>query len=416
MENIKISIPESKHFCEYACSQSSSGFVAKLLNLEPSRVSEVKRGTRRLKMEEANTLREHFGIPTSNPGYFYHGMVIDDVDFDRRYRPGSGASHMMYLLRFFSDSSNISVVLNGFNLETDTKIVNNEQYAAKLFQLNKLLESDGFNSWVTIMKSKLSSFDARPNPLYRNVIDKYHKCKDDNLGLKKLSESLVEYAKREFDIIFINSNDEYIANQLLLIGCVKQTLEEGKYPDIAALNESFELGNIECGYVPEDVVINGRAVWESRDDLVPTKASGEFAFNWIPNTKNEVFDIGYALRSLNGVNDGEWNSPDLAKTKSIFPPRYGSAKISLIWSESYNYFIKIGLNEGVPDTADDDVSPYYCTKPYEYIIVKVSKTDQIFSELMRIIKSLGIDEIEVDDIKRVVALNGGFIPNAKYVS
>lgn len=408
MESTKISIPQSKHFCEYACSQSSNGYVAKLLNLEPSRVSEIKRGVRRLKVEEADILRNNFGIPSSTPGHFYHGIVVNDVDYYRIYRPGSQESHMMHLLRFVSESANINELLSGFQLGTDVFAKSKDQYAAKLSQVNKLLSSDGFNSWVSTMRNKLGSFFTRPSSLERDVIYKNNEIEYEveNFNFSQSSESLAVYAKREFNIIFVNSIMEYTANRLLLIGCLKQTLEQAVYPEITAFNECFELGKVECGKIPEDIVINGRTVWESRNDLIPRQANEAIAFDWVSNNKYEYDSVDY----------GEWHLPVTSEAKSIFQKKYSSAQISLIWSESYNYFIKIGLNEVVPDIADDNITPYYCSMPYDYIIVKVSKVDQVFSELMGVIKSLGINEIEVADIKRVVALNGGFIPNAKYIS
>jgi len=381
MLNEKLSIPESKHYCEYACSQSSSGFVAKLLELQPSRISEIKNGTRYLTKAEGEILRTAFGIPSQNPGQFCHATVLDDDQLSINYKPGSGESYLMHLLRFVNNSSNLSLLLKSFNLERKTLSTDREvSDKDKLVRLNELINTKEFLD--------LAYEALEPDcPMNGKV------------GIA----SLVAFSSKQFGINFEDSRAQQLEDQLLLISQIKETLDENYFPSVTSLNEKFELGKMCVGPLSEDIVINGKTVWKSRDNIELEDTENYFPladWNYSPND--------YIV----GKKEGEWHSSVNSRAASIYLAPYSSVQFSLIWSESYNYFIKVGLCIDPLAMVDTES----CPKTYDHIIVKVSKADQVFMELLKVFQFFGVKEMDIDKIKEIVALGGGFIPNAKYIS
>ena len=72
----KLNKQISKHYVEHACSISSSGQVAKDLNLEPSRISEIKSGRRRLSEKESEVIQELYGLPSTSDGHWVEAELV----------------------------------------------------------------------------------------------------------------------------------------------------------------------------------------------------------------------------------------------------------------------------------------------------------------------------------------------------
>ncbi|MCT8127236.1 hypothetical protein H1D31_14590 [Alishewanella sp. BS5-314] len=162
----KLNKQISKYYVDHACQISSPGVVANELNLEPSRVSDLRAGRRQLTVEQAEKIKEVYGLPSTSQGHWMECELLSSQNLHKQFIDNGLALHYLQIIQaiksedfikqimrccYFSDQSVPGYQSTAGIYNEDYRKVQNENEKIflefKLKYFNELLASDSFQTY-----------------------------------------------------------------------------------------------------------------------------------------------------------------------------------------------------------------------------------------------------------------------------
>ncbi|MGI2038329.1 hypothetical protein ACRN9Z_09635 [Shewanella frigidimarina] len=413
--NDKLNKQISKHYVEHACEISSTGQVAKELNLETSRVSELKGGRRQLTIEQAEILKQIYGLPSASQGHWIECELLPK-DFHKSFIDNGLTIHFINLIELLNTDRFMDTFLKGVSvtassvpgyedpwtlkcearehlISSNNKILKDH----KLKLLNELFERDDFQEWcesaIYLMhQSKI----VKDTKFYENIFHEkdilsviaengvvhWNVPTSDFKRLPMICDE-VEPHFRISGGYEINSRH---IEKIIILYRLKQLIEGKTYANLFE-NEGYLFDqkikiNHKNSPVKEYVVV-GKCVWNP-DKLFRLQ---------VPMIINSV--VGWSP-----VEDDSHSYE-----RNIMPNKHRFMFIRLFYTETYNYLVELKLF--------DDEYGAICNR---CLMIQVEDRQNVFNELKGIFDYFKIeDTLMMNSVKRAVADNGGYIPSAIYI-
>ncbi|QYK01741.1 hypothetical protein [Shewanella psychrotolerans] len=413
--NAKLNKQISKYYVEHACGISSTGQVAKELNLDASRVSELKGARRQLTTEQAEIIKKIYGLPSASQSHWIEGELLPK-DFHKSFIDNGLTIHFINLIELvnserFWDSFLKGVSVNessvpGFKLPwtlswEEQELIgpkNNEILKKyKLNLLDKLFKRDDFQKWCDSAHYLMhQSGIVKDNQFYENIfyekdilsaivengVVHWNVPTSDFKRLPMICDE-VEPHFRISGGYEINSRH---IEKIIILYRLRQLMEGKTYAYLFEDQNSLFSKKLTINHknspVKEYVVV-GKCVWDP-DKLFRLQ---------VPIIMNSVI----------GWSSGEDYSHSYER--DIMPHRHRFITIRLFYTETYNYLVELKLF--------DDEYGAICNR---CLMIQVEDRQNVFDELKGIFDYFKIENIfMMNSVKRAVADNGGYIPSAIYI-
>lgn len=413
----KLSKERSILLIEHACLIAGSNkLVADLLNLEPPRISECKKGARCLTTDEETKLLEEYGQPLTKPGLYIEAAAVESfTEFFEQSDTVSKKRHLeKWITALNANRKNIASCFQYINdkngkpitysnqsinpldklLKQALPIKTNEQPKPKFSDILGVIKHETFIKWLDYALEKFYSLSKRGE----NIILIYYQLKSndiDNKTYRDLNKTL-----EDMNLRIVNPLGAIC--MLIPYGYVINNLE--------AISKSLEInppiqidksGKINS-FSPEQIneyVVTGKLIWHK-----------EIAFE---NAKNGlVFDDKMDLRS------NDCPAPFSAKTEhfhhsenletqnyrslqtAITPDKWSHCDISLFLNEGQIYSIVIKLFNNTQHQVHDQRT----------VIIPKIMAHHLFQQLDSLRGWAGLKTIPTKEMKAKIAKAGGYIP------
>lgn len=413
--NGKLDRHLSKLYTTHACEISTPGKVAKDLNLAPSRVSELKAGSRRLTNEQAIKLQELYGLPSAMPGHWQEVEIMESTTLLKTLTDNTQTMQFSRLLALYSSDEYIEIILNsilinkmhavdGYKLhpETHDDKQENERLTkvTKLAYFNTLLNSDYFNLWcksaLLLLKNENKNSDIDFQNFFTKDVLSAHKYENKikwdmpTSGFCTLEMYIKSLAPDTgFTMIMGRDSSSFLdlIEHLLLINKVKGRIDDGPYQNTTEQDCKYIFGtkyngtNISSPIV--ETVIVGECVW-SLDECIQVGSPKKIKtiLNWC-----SLLSRSYTLNSVMSEECVDW------------------LKAKLYYTQQYQYYLQVQF--------DGSCSP--CVNG-RVLLIKINDRLRVFEEVSEIFTELGINDYFQEDMKKTVAIKGGYIPSAQYIN
>ncbi|MCA0762514.1 hypothetical protein [Vibrio vulnificus] len=390
-------MPDDKHtnvttklYVEHACNFVQTNQLAVLLGLNASRISEMKKGLRKLTIAEGEIIRGEFGLPEMSQGIYIEAELLESNWLDDFLKNGEMLLRHN-ILRYASSSSFMDFLLGSFNI--DTQYI--EGYEHELSQYsdderkgrehrNKRLEE---NKKLELINQLMASSD-------------FNRWYNDNIQVKSSSNSQInkelDYKEKEslsaithhIEEGFFISNDEMLPKVRFIVSTyrlIQQLAEDGSSGHGCSIVFGQKKGLSDVPNPIREYVINGREVWSSGQicELVESVTQHENV-NFPPDIKypKEVSRLNLTQEKLRYVN------------------------FALIYTEKHDYYVKVILHKcELPDVGD------------RTLLIKIQERINLFGELNSIFEVFQARcNVEEFYIKEKLAKNGAYIPTAIYLN
>ena len=414
----KLNKQLSKYYVDHACQISSPGVVANELNLEPSRVSDLRAGRRQLALDQAEKIKEIYGLPSASQGHWKECELLSSKNLHKQFIDNGLALHFIQLIEMLSSEVFIERLANQIYVHEsnlpgyeDPKPLSGSIRAGveqknkrlvkefKLSMLNKLLADSDFREWCHSAAEVIRNYHGEKDyNFFLSVLRTQditaiplENIRNFNMHQKGLSE--LQRICREIDATFefqgFGPNEPTKTLEMLnLLYQISNLVKAGTYSNLLSSQKSLTIGKpiqINKKNCPlKEYVIVGKLVWEVDAESTIKLAS--------PITNEGV--IG-------------WHSDE--KYPQIFaaitPPVFRRATFKLFYTEQYQYLVEVSLFR---DEYGDELG--------RCLLIEIEDRQSIFDELEEIFNYFKVDPgCRLKDIKKAVALKGGYIPGAIYL-
>lgn len=413
----KLNKQISKHYIEHACSISSSGQVAKDLNLEPSRVSEIKSGRRRLSEKESEVIQELYGLPSTSDGHWVEAELVGLGDLNKAFIDNGLLNQLASVVALVNSEGFITSVLNVINVDerlvkgyvhipmvergentSGTEQKNNrlvKEHKIKL--LNRLLSHTYFQHWCDTALRLLSDEKVIKN---REFYENLYYQKDVTMPIAIGSEVRWDFPNLDFITLrgickqiepgFTLNLDYYNPTQhtfeLIALFKLSRICQSNSFAHIFEANDGFKFGRkltLNRKKLPnQEYVVIGKCVWEGNDLFRLEKPINEKSLL--------KFDAQSIKKSVTN--------------ESLLPVTSNFVSVRLFYTEQYKYLVEISFY----------LEAY--SYPHRTMLIEIEEKNKVFENLVDIFKHFGVEhQITMKNIKYAVASKGGYIPSAIYL-
>ncbi|WP_394135560.1 hypothetical protein [Aliivibrio fischeri] len=407
---------QSMLYVNHACDIGGNNVVGKLLGLEPSRVSELKGGRRKLTFEEASILQQEFGLPETSKGYYVEAELFtsEEMRDTKKFDTHSKELHLLRIVQAWNNEENRTFILESLSVHSslvpdyedpifvdENKRKGIEHKNARLMRdfkleaINALINSPYFSAWCDVIESILSEVPTQDIPYryqyFKNVL-LTTKIDIETGNSRVLKEQrgtiydILKHVNQGCDISIYSYQTEKLVRHLHLLNKVKTLVESGLYPHLVKAPKAWKRENqielIENASPQREYVIVGKVVWQSNDHLQVNE-------KWIEK----------------GIL-GEMGVDPISSEEGIYRQRqFKSASMALLFSENYEYYLEVNLKPG---------ENYVLTM--RTLIVRISNMKHLFTTLEMLFAFFKISgDVITSGIKAEIADNGGYIPSAIYL-
>lgn len=411
----KINKQISKYYVEHACQISSTGQVAKELNLETSRVSELKGGRRQLTAEQAEIIKQIYGLPSASEGHWVECELLSK-DFHKSFVDNGLAIHFIKLIKLFNTDRFVDSFIKGVSVNEasipgyidpwtlshegleksareNDKVLKNH----KLKLAGELFERDSFQEWCDSAIYLMKQEDVvKNNQFYENIL--YEKdifsaiCVEGVIrwdvptsDFKRLPMIFDEVEPR---FRALGGYDSYLCQieKIIALCKLKQLVESKTYAYLLE-DHDFLFGNklkINTRNSPiKECVVVGKCVWEPEQMF--------------------KLEVPILMSSVVGWSSGEDYSH--SAERDIMPDKHTHMEVRLFYTEQYQYHVEVKLY--------GDEHGLFCNRS---LLIKIEDRQSIFDELMGIFDYFNVEyDFTMKRIKQAVAANGGYVPTAIYI-
>lgn len=392
----KLNKQMSKFYVEHACCISSTGQVAKELSLETSRISELKGGRRQLTLEEAEIIKQIYGLPSKSEGYWIECELLTRT-FHKDFVDNGLSLHFIKLIELFSNPEFINTILDRIDVNQSVIdgyhdpifVPSNERDAVELVNkkiikkhkqklFNTLINEPDFQAWCDMTMKKIRLADDC------DITDAYEDIEAEKT-LHKICYNIEKYfSVARMDCIG-RSHLSKIAT-LHLISQFKGLINSKTYANLLIDNKPFVFGHklkLKPKMSPvKEYVLVGKCVWKSDRTLkLLTPKLASRSIWWVPKQNITTYSKIIASKDTTHIS------------------------IKLFYTEQYQYLVEVKLFE-------DD----YGFNSQRSLMIKVENRQHVFEELMEIFNYFNVeDSFILKHIKEAVAKNGGYIASAIYI-
>lgn len=418
MYSNKLERSETKALLRHATAQSSTKEVAALIKVPDARVSEGKQGKWHLPRESAEKLYEAFGRPLAAAGTYLKCEVWES--FEESKKEADSVSRWRQLQRiseflYHSDFINALEVI--FKTEGCAPITLPETVVERVVQL---IQDKDFCSWYRNNKISLSAGKEGESNGEQTSPGKFLPfflpavSSDNGVGFQEILSRhgltpTLQWRSSSFsepELVFcllaelaiqheeICETDELCASSL---NPLMDTL-----PDISVASDGR----------PKEVVITGDVIWEKSKWLPDEKLmSSILPFTGLPDMIGRLKIMDYKYQLLYGV----------------LPDRFNHLNMRLVITKSLDYHLLLTLSQQrAPDltvhmreneliSADISSMDFVEWIPPRIMVIRDVKSENLFQVINEINAWLEIPSFHLDDLKREIAQNGGYVHGALYL-
>lgn len=413
--NDKLNKQISKYYVEHACEISSTGQVAKELNLETSRISELKGGRRQLTVGQAEIIKQIYGLPSASQGYWIECELLSK-DFHKSFIDNGLAIHFIKLIELLNTDRFMDTFLKGLSVNEslipgyesrwtlkregrEHLISSNDKMLKehKLKLLNKLFERGDFQKWCDSVIYLMHQSDIiKDTQFYVNIFHEkdilsvivengivhWNVPSSDFKSLPIICDEVEPY----FRISGGSEVNLHHIEKIIILHRLKQLMEGKTYAYLFEEQNSLFSKKLTINHknspVKEYVVV-GKCVWEP-----------EQLFR---------LQVPIIMNSVVGWSSGEDYSHSYER--DIMPNRHRFITIRLFYTETYNYLVELKLF--------DDEYGAICNR---CLMIQVEDRQNVFEELNGIFDYFEVENnFMMNSVKYAVADNGGYIPSAIYI-
>lgn len=412
----KYNKQQSMLYVNHACNIGGNNLVGELLELEPSRISELKGGRRKLTFKEADILQQEFGLPETSKGYYVEAELFtsEEMRDTKKFDAHSKELHLLRMAQAWNNEKNRTFILESLSVHgslvpdyedpifaDENKRKGIEHKNARLMRdfkleaINALINSPYFSAWCDVIESILSEVPTQDIPpkhqYFQNLLLKT-KIDIEISNSRVLPElrgtiyDVLQNANQGRVISIYSGQTEKLVRHLHLLNKVKTLVESGRYSHLVKAPKAWKRENkielIENAFPLREYVIVGKVVWQSYDHLQVNE-------KWI---EKSIL--------------GEMGVDPISSEEGIYRQRqFKSVSMALLFSENYEYYLEVNLKPG---------ENYGLTM--RTLIVRISNMKHLFTTLDMLFAFFKISgDVITSGIKAEIADNGGYIPSAIYL-
>jgi hypothetical protein len=412
----KYNKQQSMLYVNHACNIGGNNLVGELLELEPSRISELKGGRRKLTFKEADILQQEFGLPETSKGYYIEAELFtsEDMRDTKKFDAYSKELDLFRIVQAWNNEENRTFILKSLCIHDslvpgykdpifvdENKRKGIEHKNARLMRdfklevINALIKSSYFSAWCDVIESNLSEVATQgissKHQYFQNLLSttKIDIETGDSGVLQEQCGTIYDILQRVNqgrDIIIYSDQTEKLVRHLHLLNKVKMLVASGRYSHLVKVPKAWKRENqielIENAFPLREYVIVGKVVWQSYDHLQVNE-------KWIE--KSILGEMGVA---------------PISTEEDIYRQRqFKSVSMALLFSENYEYYLEVNLKPG---------ENYGLTM--RTLIVRISNMKHLFTTLDMLFAFFKISgDVITSGIKAEIADNGGYIPSAIYL-
>lgn len=415
----KLNKQLSKYYVEHACQISSPGTVARELDLLPERISDLRGGRRQLTVAQAEKIKEIYGLPSASEGHWLECELLSSKDLNKQFIDNGLAIHFIQLIEMANSDKFIDEMLKCIYVQ-ETKIVgyrstsgissdirpNIEHQNARLVKehklklFNELLSNEKFSQWCSAAISIIKMHTGvKDSVFYENILHNKDILSAISVGgVTHWDAPTSDYTT--LPDIFKDIGDGFHFNILNLQHPV-QTIEILYFFNkLSRLVRSATYGNLIVGAAVfsfgkqlrldrkalpiKEYVVVGKPVWEV--DI------------------NRPLQLSQPIIPENVIG---WRSDERYPPlfSAIAQPMLTHVTFRLFYTEQYKYLLEVCF-----------FRDEYAAMPERRLLIEIEKRQAIFDELMIIFDHFQVEhEFAMKNIKRAVAIKGGYIPSAMYL-
>lgn len=412
----KYNKQQSMLYVNHACNIGGNNLVGELLELEPSRISELKGGRRKLTFKEADILQQEFGLPETSKGYYIEAELFTSEDMidTKKFDAHSKELHLFRMAQTWNNEKNRTFILESLSVhgslvpdyedpifadENKRKGIEHKNARLmcdfKLEAINALINYPYFSAWCDAIESILCEEPTQDIPskhqYFQNLLSttKIDIETGDSGVLQKQHGTIydiLQHANQGREISLYSDQTEKLVRHLHLLNKVKTLVESGRYSHLVKAPKAWKCESqielIENSSPQREYVIVGKVVWQSYDHLQVNE-------KWI---EKSIL--------------GEMGVDPISSEEGIYRQRqFKSVSMALLFSENYEYYLEVNLKPG---------ENYGLTM--RTLIVRISNMKHLFTTLDMLFAFFKISgDVITSGIKAEIADNGGYIPSAIYL-
>ncbi|MDD9155246.1 hypothetical protein PVK64_03440 [Aliivibrio sp. S4TY2] len=410
----KYNKQQSMLYVNHACNIGGNNLVGELLELEPSRVSELKGGRRKLTFKEADILQQEFGLPETSKGYYIEAELFtsEEMRDTKKFDTHSKELHLLRIIQAWNNEETRAFILESLdvhdslvpdyeaqNVVDENKRKGIEHKNARLMRdfkleaINALINSPYFSAWCDVIESILSEVSTQDIPskhqYFKNLLSTTKI--DIEIGNSRVLKEqriydILKHVNQGRGISIYSDQTEKLVRHLHLLNKVKTLVESGRYSHLVkapkAWKREYQIELIENAFPQREYVIVGKVVWQSSDHLQVNE-------KWI---EKSIL--------------GEMGVDPISSEEGIYRQRqFKSVSMALLFSENYEYYLEVNLKLGENNGLT-----------MRTLIVRISNMKHLFTTLEMLFAFFKISGgVITSGIKAEIADNGGYIPSAIYL-
>jgi len=439
----KLSFEDTKRLLDHSCNSSPSmtaSNIADFLDVPASRISQGRSKEWRLSHSEANSLIEEYGQPKGKPGLFVHAEERESIMCFIENEPlNSKTRHLkrisdLYCSSKFRNSLADSISMIGeddqllstyeaFTEDGDELLSINERSDARKTRACKKYTSAEFrkeklNKLFTVMGTPQFAQWLTAARLHLEKLREAHN--DPEQIYLMMGSSIGYYSITEIHNISSNGNNNHLSSEgslyelleeyglklrpltemsLFLIGSLEQYFPGNG--SISIENKNFSQDKDALGEIKE-YVITGNRIWSHEGRfLEPKLGTVGIESIFFPDLRARP-DWTYPLL----LNEHRLDLSNKKDGTSLSIDRWSTYEISLFLKDNCDYALMLSLGDF------ESRSTHVVHNPERTIVIPNISGLQLFSELDEMRKWLTLPGLPLDEMKRDIASNGGYIPGA----
>jgi hypothetical protein len=438
----KLSFEDTKRLLDHSCNSSPSmtaSNIADFLDVPASRISQGRSKEWRLSLGEANTLIEKYGQPKGKPGLFVRAEERENIICFIENEPlNSKTRHLKRIsslycsskfrnsladkIKMIGEDDQLLSTYEAFTEDGDELLSIDERSDARKTRACKLYTSAEFrkeklNKLLSVMRTPQFAQWLAAARLY---LEKLREIYDEPIAISTKMGSTGFFDICEIHQIIPDGNNNHLPSQGSLdkllegYGLKTDSFFEMSLLLIGSLEQNFPgygLLSAENGLISQDkealnevkeYVITGENIWSHEGAFTKPKV-GEVGLESIffPDVKNRP-DWTYPLLENH-------NKPKLSNFKdetSMSVDRWTTYEVSLFLKDNCDYSLLLSLGN------NENIGSGYIHFPERNIVIPNISGVQLFNELEVMRKWLTLPKLPLDEMKRDIASNGGYIPGA----
>lgn len=417
----KLNKQISQHYVNHACTISSPGQVAKDLGLESSRISELRSGGRQLKREEAEIIREIYGLPSTSNAHWTYSELTSSKSFELDFVDNGYINHLLILVEKINDSvfidrllstilvkeCEISGYVNAIHVsppdERESVEKNNERLikAHKIDLFKRLLEEPKFELWCRALTGLLNDGTVEVNRDFEGNVMYYKDilCSrvingtvqwdyptSDFSSLERICSDIEKGFSLTCYATLIYSSFKDFAASLLAVYEVWNLIESNTYahvlPSCTTLILAKNLNRYDVKRPAKEYAVVGKCVWKTNNKIRLDKKIVQPSI------------LKYQFRPEN---------PPISRD-GLFPLDIEFLSAHLFYTEQFNFYFKL-------ECFADNLGTFARS-----FLIKIENRKNVIEEVLSVFSFFGIDDIFTEhSIKKAIAENGGYVPSTTYL-